>query len=387
MTKNILIVLLTFLLSACDSRLDGTYSNNISGIAEQKVSFTFKPDGTAGMSIGSTIIPMEMPYEVSGNKIMVSGEGKDTIFTVLDDGDLLMSGLRFKKESSSKLTTSEHVEAITPEVKKTSEKDMKFCRGLAAKARAAKPGDFAGDTEFLPAVSDCYKLAKEIGETLVWSSEESISSPKDTNVQNSYGASFNCSKAITWTEKIICSDPQLSNLDGQLMASYKTALSNILDGDALKTTQKNWLKSVRDECKDVTCLKQAYSSRLAELNELVTTIQKSFSISGIYERTYQGKPDKDSSSITIRELTDGQIHVEGNSIWVGNVESGNVNMGELEGSFRLDGNKIYYTDGEDEGCRLTIIFSQNVLSVSDDNQRCGGLNVTFNGQYSKAEKS
>jgi uncharacterized protein YecT (DUF1311 family) len=201
----------------------------------------------------------------------------------------------------------------------------------------------------------------------------------------SYGASFNCDKTSTWTEKVICSDAQLSDLDELLMASYKKALSSASDGATLKTAQREWLKSVRNACKDSVCLIQKYKSRLAELNEFVATTPKSFSISGKYDRYYRGKPDKDSSSITIRELPDGKIQVEGNAIWVGNAETGNVNMGELEGSFLLEGNKVHYTDGEEEGCRLTITFSQNALSVSDDNLRCGGLNVTFDGQYRKTQ--
>jgi len=384
--KKILFVFLTLLLFACGSKLDGTYSNNMTGVAEQKMSFTFKPDGTASMSIGSSAIPLEMPYEVNGNKIKMEGQNGDIIFTVLDDGDLLMNGLRLKKEIASELTSAP-VEIKVQEAKIPQEKDMTFCRELAAKARAAKPGDFAGDAEFLPAVSGCYKLAKEVGEVLIWSSDNSISSPKDSNNQNSYSASFNCAKASTWAEKAICSDPQLSNLDGLLMDSYNKALSGESHGDALKTTQREWLKSVRNECKDAACLKQTYTSRIAELKKIVETDPKSFSISGEYERYYQGKPNKNSSSITVREMADGKVDVKGNATWIGNAETGNINMGELDGSFLLDGNKIYYTDGENEGCKLTIVFSQNALSVSDDNLRCGGLNVTFDGQYSKVVKA
>jgi len=190
--------------------------------------------------------------------------------------------------------------------------------------------------------------------------------------------SFNCTKASTWTEKTICSDPQLSNLDGLLMVSYNKALLDASNGDTLKAKQREWLKSVRNECKDVDCLKQAYTLRIDELKKIV----KTSSISGEYERYYKGKPD-DSSSITVRELADGKIEVKGNATWIGNAETGNINMGELDGSFLLDENKIHYTDGENEGCRLTIVFSQNALSISDDNSRCGGINVTFNGQYSK----
>ena len=203
------------------------------------------------------------------------------------------------------------------------------------------------------------------------------------SVHSSYSASFNCDKARTWVEKAICSDTQLSDLDELLLASYKKALSNASNANAIKMAQREWLKSVRNACKDVECLKQTYTSRITELNELLAINPKSLTISGEYERYYQGKPDYHSSGITILELANGKIHVDGNAVWVGNSETGNVNTGIIKGSFPLNGNKVHYTDGDEEGCRLTITFSQNALTVDDDNLRCGGLNVDFNGQYRK----
>lgn len=198
-----------------------------------------------------------------------------------------------------------------------------------------------------------------------------------------YGASFDCSKANTLVEKTICADPQLSDLDELLMASYKKALSNTSNAAPLKMEQKDWLKSVRDNCQDKECLKAAYTSRLAVLNDFVATSSKPFAISGTYKRYFHGKPDYHSSTITLRELGNGQVHVEGNAMWVGNVATGNVNVGELDGTFANNGNKIFYADDGDEGCKLTISLIKNGLDVSDDNMRCGGFNVTFNGQYRK----
>lgn len=200
---------------------------------------------------------------------------------------------------------------------------------------------------------------------------------------HSYSAGFDCAKAGTWVEKTLCADPQLSDLDSRLMLAYRQALPQ---ASGVKSAQITWLTSVRNACQDIACLKQAYTSRLAELDATASSpTTQSPPISGEYKRYYQGKPDKNESSITIKALADGRLHVEGNAVWVGNVETGNVNLGELAGSFPLDGNQIHYTDGENDGCKLTITFSQNALTVSgDDNMRCGGLNVTFDGQYRKA---
>lgn len=93
MIKNALFVLLVLLLSACGSKLDGTYSN---GSKIVDMSFIFKPDGIAQMSIGGTTFPAEMPYEVSGKKVTITGQ-KVLVLTIVDDGDLLGEGMRFKK--------------------------------------------------------------------------------------------------------------------------------------------------------------------------------------------------------------------------------------------------------------------------------------------------
>lgn len=50
--------------------------------------------------------------------------------------------------------------------------------------------------------------------------------------QTALAASFDCSQARNWTEKAICSDKQLSDLDELLLASYKKAVAR--SGDAVK---------------------------------------------------------------------------------------------------------------------------------------------------------
>ena len=199
-----------------------------------------------------------------------------------------------------------------------------------------------------------------------------------------YAASFDCSKATSWVEKAICADPQLSDLDEHLMVSYKKALSNTTNEASLKSAQRDWIKSVRNVCQKEDCLKEAYTSRLTELNHFVESSSKLPSISGEYVRYYHGKVDRHSSSITLHELKNGQIHVEGNSTWVGNAKIGNVNVGELDGIFKIDGGKIYYNEDGDDTCKLIIDVSLNGLNVSDDNMLCGGLNVSFNGEYRKS---
>ena len=85
------------------------------------------------------------------------------------------------------------------------------------------------------------------------------------------GASFDCLKASTRIEKLICADSQLSNMDLLLARSYKQALSNTSHQTDLKKEQRNWLKVVRGACTDTECLQQAYLSRITELTGSVPT--------------------------------------------------------------------------------------------------------------------
>ena len=199
---------------------------------------------------------------------------------------------------------------------------------------------------------------------------------------NSYAASFDCKKATTLVEQAICSNQKLSNLDQQLATIYKEALANSPNQEALRKQQQEWLNLKRNSCQEIACIKDAYLSRLTELRDSTMSIQ---SISGEYQRYYRGKLDKNAATLIVRELSGGRVEIKGNAIWIGNEETGNVHDGEIEGIFVRQGNKVDYQDpnSKEEGCRLTLTFIKNGLTVTDDNLQCGGLNVTFDGVYRK----
>ena len=81
-------------------------------------------------------------------------------------------------------------------------------------------------------------------------------------------ASFNCAKASSKNEIAICSDPELSNLDEILAATYKETRSNVSDTKKLKGEQINWIKSVGTCDGNVDCLLGAYRNRILVLDYL-----------------------------------------------------------------------------------------------------------------------
>lgn len=89
----------------------------------------------------------------------------------------------------------------------------------------------------------------------------------DDNTAAKVHPSFNCAKASTGLETLICGDSQLSNLDSQLAIAYKAALEKSHNPNKLKNEQRVWLATKRNKCQDPDCLRQAYESRLTELGK------------------------------------------------------------------------------------------------------------------------
>ena len=83
---------------------------------------------------------------------------------------------------------------------------------------------------------------------------------------NAPAASFDCAKASTAVEKMICADTALSKLDEEMSGVYKAASQRCENEDKaqLKSAQLHWLKE-RNTCRDADCVKRAYEVRLQGL--------------------------------------------------------------------------------------------------------------------------
>jgi len=67
--------------------------------------------------------------------------------------------------------------------------------------------------------------------------------------------SFDCRKATTGVEKMVCADADLSKLDEQMARAFTDARRNV-NVDVIG--QVAWLKNVRNRCANADCLKEAY---------------------------------------------------------------------------------------------------------------------------------
>lgn len=83
-----------------------------------------------------------------------------------------------------------------------------------------------------------------------------------------YGASFDCAKAATKVERLVCADPQLSEMDSELDRSYGKARESerlLNNKDRLREYQAAWLRDIRNRCPDLKCLKAVYEQRIMQL--------------------------------------------------------------------------------------------------------------------------
>ena len=83
-----------------------------------------------------------------------------------------------------------------------------------------------------------------------------------------FGASFDCTRARSQVEKLICADPLLGRLDEALSANYGGMLTVDLgrSTQSVRAEQLGWLAR-RNRCKDVQCLVAAYKERVDETCE------------------------------------------------------------------------------------------------------------------------
>lgn len=210
----VLIALCLPFLSAVAATVVGTYSYDSTGNPEQILRVFFHADGTVTQAIGSSKIPTVAVYQVVGNKIKVEGGGG---FTILENGDLIGGGQRFKKEVARPQA------ALAPKVE------------IAQQQPA--PAPTIGIVQQQPAAAI-------------------VAAPSP---------SFDCAKASTFAEKSICGTPLLAKLDSALAANYKGMLGADFGGSkkSLRDDQIKWLAS-RNKCTDIKCLVDVYRTRVDE---------------------------------------------------------------------------------------------------------------------------
>lgn len=85
--------------------------------------------------------------------------------------------------------------------------------------------------------------------------------------------SFDCAKAATNVERMICNDASLGEKDARVSTLYRTWIQRVKSGamidplDEIVADQKAWVQR-RNACNNVECIARAYDERLDELPTL-----------------------------------------------------------------------------------------------------------------------
>jgi uncharacterized protein len=188
-------------------------------------------------------------------------------------------------------------------------------------------------------------------------------------------ASFDCAKAKSRLEILICSEPNLSALDEQLASVYRAALSRTGDRNTLIRWQREWLNSYSlSVCLDASCVSREIRARIEILGR-VAAEEAPTRWTGTYIRVLNGKDDESAQILLVR-LAGDRLSTAGTAYWVG-ANPGQVNSGELNGTAKIDGTGAKFRE---DGCEAVLALRQGRLYVESESG-CGGLNVSFVGEY------
>jgi uncharacterized protein len=85
------------------------------------------------------------------------------------------------------------------------------------------------------------------------------------------GPSFDCNKASTPNERMICADGQLRELDLELTRSYRGLLDMVSssEGAAIRDVQRAWLQDRQNCGSDYQCTIGAYATRTRQLQSQI----------------------------------------------------------------------------------------------------------------------
>lgn len=87
-------------------------------------------------------------------------------------------------------------------------------------------------------------------------------------------ASFDCAKAGTRIEHLICSDPVLAELDVAMGMQYKSIMEVANDKKHHREQQREWIKE-RNRCQDAQCVADSYTEHLEQLDMMTRYMSNS----------------------------------------------------------------------------------------------------------------
>lgn len=87
------------------------------------------------------------------------------------------------------------------------------------------------------------------------------------------GPSYECEKASSGIEQMICEDDELAGLDYKMAHIYKTIMDDDVVVGRVRLEQKDWL-SDRNSCDNKGCIKRAYINRISNLHAAAKDVRR-----------------------------------------------------------------------------------------------------------------
>ena len=197
--------------------------------------------------------------------------------------------------------------------------------------------------------------------------------PTNKTVQTA--PSFDCNKASTEVEKLICSDDELAKLDVEMNKSYH-AFMKTLDEEyyrnKLKKKQREWLKDItKAPCfsgtDKINCLKNIYAFRVQQLTNWAERKNWDFFINDHFF-------EKDYSAVTNN----------GEKIYVGYINS----VPRLEGAItkvyyypRISNKIVFYNDYQEKGRKVNIFQEDNDIQILFSNKNYKNFNEFYDQKH------
>lgn len=186
-------------------------------------------------------------------------------------------------------------------------------------------------------------------------------------------ASFDCKKAKTSAEKLICATPELSKADEELAREYKAARQATKNGKALREAQAAWLRNTRNACADAACMLAAYKQRVAELRATARPSGRT--------GTYEQDDARGANRVYVLEVTPGVLRFEISASWYSDDDAA---AGQLCGEVKVEG-KMAKFGREETGCALEWTFGKDGRIEIEQNGECDlGNKVLVAGKYKKS---
>ncbi|MHA6897230.1 lysozyme inhibitor LprI family protein [Ralstonia pseudosolanacearum] len=198
------------------------------------------------------VVPLDRIVFGPGTQVAASSEAKSSSASVAADA----------QAAASSASTDEAAKAVADGQSAGSDAATSAAPVQASSDNATPTAQQPTDQEKAVHVS----LALSASTASAEPQSASTTTPKqDANGTTSLHASFDCAKASSAIEHLICSTPQAADADLRLASAYSAARAKASDPAAVKADQRKWMKDERDACSDAECLVRVIEARIHAL--------------------------------------------------------------------------------------------------------------------------